>query len=50
MELEESEDIGIKIIWDGSMWPPENQYEKTKLEEICKKVAEDHGFTEVVIM
>lgn len=50
MELEESEDTGIKIIWDGSIWAPENQHEKTKLEEICRKVAEDHGFTEVVIM
>lgn len=49
-ELEEPEDPGVKLYWDGSMWPPENKHEKIKLEEICKKVAEAHGFTEVVIM
>jgi hypothetical protein len=49
-ELEEPEDTGVKIYWDGSIWPPENKHEKMKIEEICKNVAVARGFTEVVIM
>jgi hypothetical protein len=49
-ELEEPEDTGVKIYWDGSIWPPENKHEKMKIEEICKSAAVARGFTEVVIM
>jgi hypothetical protein len=39
----------VRIVWDNSLWPPENVYEREFCERVCEEVAVANGFQKVVI-